>query len=93
MKSHIIETIIHSDTRIIYHVFITKRGHSYAIDSSYQTDRNLSSLTLNPVARIPPGVATTDFQHPSFRHSVWVATPNGTLSVQVPRAPNLVLTP
>ena len=31
-------------------------------------------------ARIPPGVATIDFQYLSFRHSVRVATASGTLS-------------
>ena len=31
-------------------------------------------------ARIPPGVANIDFQYPSFRHTVRVATPSGTLS-------------
>ena len=32
------------------------------------------------LTRILHGVATIDFQYPSFRHSVQVATPNGSLS-------------
>ena len=31
-------------------------------------------------AKIPPDVAALDFQYPSFRHNVQVATPSGTFS-------------
>ena len=44
-------------------------------------DQYMCFTTLKtPGARIPPSVATIDFQYPSFRHGLWVATPSGSLS-------------
>ena len=35
------------------------------------------ACSIHLMARIPPGVANVDFEHPSFRHRVWDCDTNG----------------